>query len=522
MKNITITFCFGICILLSSCGDFLDPESKTEYIPRDATALNTALIGYDYLTSSNTMMILGAVDDDVACQPSGMISVGGISGNIKEAFEIFTWQPDYYKQIEIVTDGTINETEISHWASCYSYIKNINAVLDYADKVSGPEPMRNYVKGQAYALRAWYYFLLTNLYAPPYDKNNLNALGVVLKLTSAVEVGALSRATLGRTYQQIEQDLLDSEKYFLESGDSYAYNKNYRINLTTAQLLLSRVYLYMGEWQKSADYASKVINSRKLSMLNLNTDKYGIYKYMDIHSYNNTEVAWITDKVSDLNKYPNMLGQDPGSGKNAYTLFRASDELIGLFDKTEGDLRKTKYLREDVVYLKDNPAYKYEYYRASAKYAVDNKLNTLSGYIYSYSFRLSEAYLNRAEANAMLYKEQGNGQGQTNAVADLGVIHMNRFAPESIPVLSPTNADELVQLVRDERRKELCFEGHRWFDLRRYGMPEIKHVWCASDIDHITYTLRAGDLGYTIPIPQPALEVNTALVQNPLGPRRTN
>lgn len=521
MKNITITFCLGVCILLSSCGDFLDPESKTEYIPRDATALNTALIGYDLLDATKLMALIGVADDDVACQPSGMISVGGVTKEIKAVFETFTWQPDYYLQM-MQSGGVLNESGINHWASCYSYIKNINAVLDYADKVSGPEPMRNYVKGQAYALRAWYFFLLANIYSPPYDKNNLEALGIVLKLTSAVELGRLSRSTVGHTYQQIVQDLLDSERYFLESGDSYAYNKNYRINLTTAQLLLSRVYLYMGEWQKSADYASKVIESRKLSMLNLNTDRYGIYKYMDIHSYNNTEVAWVTDKVDDLNAYPNMLGQQPDYGKNPYTIFRASDELIALFDETEGDLRKTEYLRADVATLDNKPSYSYPYYRASAKFAVDNKLNKASGYIYAISFRLVEAYLNRAEANAMLYKELGNGQGRTNAIADLGIIHMNRFKPDAIPVLSPTNADELVQLVREERRKELCFEGHRWFDLRRYGMPEIKHVWCASDIDHITYTLRAGDLSYTLPLPNLALELNSALVQNPQGPRRTN
>ena len=71
------------------------------------------------------------------------------------------------------------------------------------------------------------------------------------------------------------------------------------------------------------------------------------------------------------------------------------------------------------------------------------------------------------------------------------------------------------QAVRDERRRELCFEGHRWFDLRRWGMKEIKHVWYPDANTAEEYTLKTGDLQYIMPIPASSLELNPELSQNP-------
>ena len=84
------------------------------------------------------------------------------------------------------------------------------------------------------------------------------------------------------------------------------------------------------------------------------------------------------------------------------------------------------------------------------------------------TLRISEAYLNRAEAYAQL--------GRTaEAMADLNKLKRHRitgYVDETI-----TDAEALLQEIRDERRRELCFDELRWFDLRRYGMPSITHRW---------------------------------------------
>ena len=64
-------------------------------------------------------------------------------------------------------------------------------------------------------------------------------------------------------------------------------------------------------------------------------------------------------------------------------------------------------------------------------------------------------------------------------------------------------------------------EGHRWFDLRRYGMPSIEHTWVDENGNRTTYTLEEQDPGYVVPLSQDVLDRNPRLEQNELAPDRT-
>ena len=139
--------------------------------------------------------------------------------------------------------------------------------------------------------------------------------------------------------------------------------------------------------------------------------------------------------------------------------------------------------------------------------------------VFGRCLRLSEAYLNYAEAQANI-----GGEGIQLAADALTTLRENRFDPEDDFEVFITDQNELIEFIKDERRRELCFEGHRWFDLRRWGMPEIKHIWYAETeqgtYDTYEYTLKEKDLMYTIPIPDEAMQENSQLVQNELPEKR--
>jgi hypothetical protein len=121
--------------------------------------------------------------------------------------------------------------------------------------------------------------------------------------------------------------------------------------------------------------------------------------------------------------------------------------------------------------------------------------------------RTAEAYLNRAEANVQL-------DNLSAALSDLNEIRRNRivgYVDENI-----TGKEELLNAIRNERRKEFCYEGFRWFDLRRYGMPSITHRYLRELGETVlTYTLKERDPMYTLPFPNSLLIRNPKLVQNP-------
>ena len=114
--------------------------------------------------------------------------------------------------------------------------------------------------------------------------------------------------------------------------------------------------------------------------------------------------------------------------------------------------------------------------------------------------------MNRMEAYA-LSGEEG-----------LALSELNDFRKTRIVGYSDVNlsGQALLDEIRLERRKELCFEGHRWFDLRRQGMPEIKHTYKAEKGGSVyEYVLKQGDPMYTIPFPNSVMLQNRSLVQNP-------
>ena len=121
------------------------------------------------------------------------------------------------------------------------------------------------------------------------------------------------------------------------------------------------------------------------------------------------------------------------------------------------------------------------------------------------SIRSAEAFLNRMEAYA-LSGEEGLALAELNAFRKARIIGYT-----DVSLSGQTLLDE----IRLERRKELCFEGHRWFDLRRQGMPEIKHTYKAEKGGAVyEYVLKQGDPMYTIPFPNSVVLQNRALVQN--------
>ena len=200
--------------------------------------------------------------------------------------------------------------------------------------------------------------------------------------------------------------------------------------------------------------------------------------------------------------------------------FNVSDDLVAMFSKELGnDLRFGSWLG---IY-KDpwNAVYK-------VRKLVDDKDGMVSS---ECLLRLSEVFLNKAEALAMLSRED-------EAMNLIEELRVKRMKQGSYTPLDKRTGEKLVQLVRDERRRELCFEGHRWFDLRRYAvnsirpLPEnfrIRHQNNDYEANSMTwyengyYELNAytqDHAAWIVPIPNYAIEFNRGELQNEIRPNR--
>lgn len=255
---------------LTACGDFLEPKSQSQYIPKDANALQEMLIGEAYPRQQNTQFLnyLEILADDVE---QNQVEGYGFTDNDKVTMEIFevlySWQPNMFEIQEKLGGSPVVNT----WENLYEYILGANAALDYIDEVSGTEVEKNHIKAQSYALRAFYYYMLVNQYGLPYNYNK-ESLGVPLKLDSKMrEEGniLMKRSTVEEVYRQIVTDLNEAERLFQGLSTSMQYEPNYLVSLPMVQLLKSRVALYMENWAEAKTYAEKVIKDWNFSLRDL-------------------------------------------------------------------------------------------------------------------------------------------------------------------------------------------------------------------------------------------------------------
>lgn len=498
----------ALLLTLSGCQKFLAPKSESEFIPRTSQDLNEMLLYETYYGSKQflTTPFFNLITDDVSVAPWTSSEKDLLSSVHRQSIKaIYTWQPDMYYTLE---QDHVSDYMFNMYSGAYARILGCNAVLDYMDTVSGTENEKNLLEAEAKAMRGWWYFYLVNVYGAPYTQNK-EALGVPLHLTAAVSNENLKRNSVEECYAQVLEDLQSAEKLFLSLPAELQWRKNNRASLPFVQLLLSRVNLYMENWQEASDYADKVISNHNFRLLDFPDFPSG--SHIEVHTYKCPEVIWPYSYSGEFNEYENPYMMVSSMG-GSVAFVTAAPELY--YKYSADDIRRDQYLVRDTRSIN---------YKAYGKVALKNGSSDPNpNNTFARSLRLSEAYLNKAEAQAQIFKADGNAAAKDEAMATIRILRAKRITNPDNEQIDDRTADRLINSIRDERRRELCFEDHRWFDLRRYGMPRIIHVWYdeADASKYSAYSLDVEDPQYTLPLPPAAMLLNPALEQNPLGPQR--
>lgn len=479
--NKIYTFLLGGCMLaLQSCGDFLEEVSQDEFEPKTTEAFRELLNGEGYNFSSSVNPLTYMMDDDVES-----VSTSSWDDIQRIQQELYTWQPDFYSFQD--EEGTYTSSNKDVYKNLYELIMACNIVNEYIDGSQGTDADKAIVRAEALSLRAFYYLQLVNLYAYPYndkDHDPSTALGVPLVLASEVFDEGEPRSTVKKVYDQIATDIEQACDLF---GQDKTNRGVFRISYTAAHLLASRIYLYMENWDKVIEHATYALETApELADLN---------NYTIDNTYNPTNgvISRNFPETIFLGGYRAISGSYGLMG----TPFNVSSDLFNSY--ADNDLRIGTYLMEASSYL----PYNYMLLKSSSEQ--------------EYAWRTSELYLNRAEAYIELYMDGDQAAGQ-KAVDDLNTLLSKRY--RDYEPLTLKSADELLELYREERRKELCFEGFRWFDLRRYGMPQLEHILIDQNGNSTRYILKEKDPSYVLPLPDNAMEHNSNLIQNELSPRR--
>lgn len=486
-------------VLCSSCGKFLEEFSQDLAYAESCSDLDEILIGNGYMQQqlggeasvygTGYFPYIHTMDDDVSM---ALIGEFELTANAVTSYKHFY---EWSDQLTI-DPASGEEWEDTDWEKMYSHIGYLNVIIAQVKKFTHDSiETRNRIEGEARFLRGAYYYLLTNLYANPYVKESATRdMGVPLNLTEDIEDKYYTRSSLEECYRVIVEDL----KAAADKLKGVTQPTFYRVNEQAARVLLSRVYLYMGEWQLALDECEKVLALGNADLIDLNSfseDDEERYMLDD----KNPEILFTQGKSATIS-----YGTSLDWGIRA--AFVASDELISLYDRyyDEG----LEDLRLDVFFQVKNERYTLK------KVGSGSWTDVYDCFV----IRNAEVYLNKAEAEAMLDKAE--------AVSTIKTLLEKRFKGRNIPAIDRLQGKELVDFIRDERRRELCFEAHRWFDLRRYAVspkyPEkksIKHTtYDKNSVLEGNYVLQpyGEDPAWVLPIPGYEIIYNQgALVNNP-------
>ncbi|RIJ33557.1 RagB/SusD family nutrient uptake outer membrane protein [Pontibacter oryzae] len=457
----------GLACLLggASACDVLDHEPQAE-VSEDTAISNrkgaqAALAGmYDQLQSSNyyggNFLIMSDVSSDVAQ------SIG-------------SW--DFYREMDTYLIDKSNLENGNLWTRAYRAINVANNIIDQVPPLADvTEEEKKAILGQAYFVRGLAYFDLSRVYGGV--PGVVGTLGVPIVTTPSRQVDDSffpARASLADSYGQAEADLLNAldllpEKY----GDDNKLTKSQAVK-GTARALLSRYYLYVNQPEQAEDYADAVIADPKYtlspSFANIFTSKFTSEAIFELN-FNSADQSTINNWY-----FPSSKG---GRGDVA-----AHSDFYAEATADPDDVRGKMF----------------GYYEGKNVYYPTRYGNT-SGIDNIQIIRLGEVYLNRAEARA----KNGDLAG---ALEDLNKIRVRAGVD---PIKDLTGKQEVLEAIWHERKLELAFEGHSFFDLVRTGQA-LSVITGVPRTNGPDVDLKDPNR-QVFPIPAFDIDANSNLVQN--------
>ena len=416
-----------------------------------------------------------------------------------------------------------NSQITSVYGALYNVIGCSNFLLANVDKVRENiysdedfDRLEQYC-GEAYFARALAYAELIKLFCKSYegDEEAADELGVVLK-TAYYSDEPLVRASLKESYDFVIKDLERAEDCLQideDNEEGYTYYDSPYFSIYTVYALRARVALYMKDYQNAIKYATLLIESGEFLLasastaattmadyLSMSNKQISLYEYMWRYNFS-YETIWKVGFTTTA--YGGALGSiffnwDYSSYKPDYVPAQWVLALYGAND-----------LRYNAIFQQVTTGHSHgltwpllaKYWGNQSFFESAQMLHVCEPQV----FRLSEQYLIRAEA----YVQQDKPD-YAKASADITELRKARYSTGASTSLTKDNA---MDIIEEERVKELYMEGFRLQDLKRWHKGFERTPQEQSLSNGSSLKVEADDPRFVWPIPQHELESPNANIK---------
>lgn len=362
---------------------------------------------------------------------------------------------------ELVDQLLVNSTNTliqDYWRDCYVAISRCNDVLNNVGRIEMPAAAKTQATGEVKFLRAFHYFNLVRQFG-----------GVPLRLDaikSPGEAPSKGRATIDEVYAQIITDLTDAANE-LPDVASYPSSEKGRATKGAANALLGEVYMTQKKFGEALTALRKVTGYSLLPVygdLFLTTNKNNAESIFEIQYYSTAGTNLSSNFMYQFAPFNSgtAVTKDPGTNLNFNSGWNTpTTDLIAAYES--GDLRKDVSLAEGFTGSAGFVAVPYikKYNQGFVQPGQTNVNFPVSRY--------ADVLLMIAEClNEQGFVPDGEAFTLLNQVRKRAGLNAKTFA-NPIPALNVSNQGEFRVAIDQERKVELAFENHRWYDLVRTG-----------------------------------------------------
>ncbi|NML22089.1 RagB/SusD family nutrient uptake outer membrane protein [Pseudoflavitalea sp. G-6-1-2] len=432
-------------LLGASCGakkDFLDEKPSSDvFLPKSKVELQSLMDKSFFL---NVMPELGTLSaDEYYFEPGYWETLDSKERNS------YIWAKDIFQ----------GQPNIGDWNMPYKQVLQCNVVLDALEKNTiedATEVELNYLKGAAFFVRGLAFYNVAVLFSDIFDDPSASAKpGIPIRLRPEVDEQS-HRSNLGDTYKQIFSDLQQAS---LLLPDTIPVKARNRPSKPAIFAVLARIHLSNRSYEIAHQYADSCLKYYNKLIDYNKVDKNAFYPFK---AQNDESIYFATMPVES--KVLNGILQP---------LTVVDSNLYNSYDVND--------LRKNIFFLMNganHPNFKGGY----------------SGSAFSYAgVATDEVVLIKAECLARERKTE-------DAIDMLNLLLKNRIDKNKFKPLQANTPEDALQLILNERKKELVMRGLRWTDLKRYN-KENRNSVLTRKLNGLTYYLAPNDSKYLLPIP---------------------
>lgn len=333
------------------------------------------------------------------------------------------------------------------WNAYYTWISNANYILAAEETMEGTSEERGYALGQAYAIRAYSYYMLAQSFARTYKGHESDPCCPIYTEPTTADTEGQPRSTVQQVYDQIVYDMDKALDYLEGTSRKHISHIGYEVALG----IRARIALTMEDWTTAKTSAKAAIAASDCEII-------PVEDFMGTNDADADNVMWAADIIADQSgmyaSFFSHMSTNVTYGANArkqinkelYAKMGATDSRLAWWDPNDSGNKANGYQQ--------------------TKFDFSDLQTWLGDYIW---MRIEEMYLIAAEAECRLGDE-------TSAKADLMALMSQRDPSYTCENLTGTAmgaltndwTGSLLEEITIQRRIELWGEAGRIYDIRRY------------------------------------------------------